>query len=135
MELDSRDAQRFLGIDRIRRDVRTLLEIPALLTVLEEQMATAREQLNDLSTKVDDLVADVRAAKEALEADRENLSPDGQTALDELSQKIEAFDAEVGDADSSDTPTPPEEPAPTEGGTGTGTDTGTTEGGFGTFGR
>lgn len=75
-------------------------------------MATAKEQLNVLSTKVDDLVADVRAAKEALEADRENLSTEGQQALDDLTAKVDAFDAEIGDADSSDTTAPTPEPAP-----------------------
>lgn len=145
MEIDSRDVQRFLGIDRIRRDVRNLLEIPALLTTLEEHMATAREQLNDLSAKVDDLVADVRAAKDALEADRENLSEEGQTALDELTAKVDAFDQEVGDADGSDAAAPAPAPAPDEqtapapdtdvpaGEDGTGT--GSADGGFGSFGR
>lgn len=74
------------------------------------QMATAAEQLNTLSGKVDDLVADVRAALEQLEADRENLSEAGQAALDTLVAKIDAFDAEIGDADGSDTPDP--EPVP-----------------------
>jgi len=102
VELDSQDVQRFLGIDRIRRDIKQLREIPALLERLEFMMATAREQLDNLSAKVDDLVSDVRAAREALEADRENLSEDGQAALDTLAAKVDAFDAEVGDADGSD---------------------------------
>ena len=39
-----------------------------------------------------------------LVAERDNLGAEGQAALDELTAKVEAFDAEVGDADGSDTP-------------------------------
>lgn len=67
-------------------------------------MATEAEQITALTTKVDDLVADVRAALAALEADRNNLGADGQAALDTLTAKVDAFDAEVGDADGSGTP-------------------------------
>lgn len=79
----------------------------ASTTRLEIAMATAREQLDQLSAKVDDLVADVRAALDALRAERENLTPDGQAAFDTLAAKVDAFDAEVGDADGSDNPQPP----------------------------
>jgi uncharacterized coiled-coil protein SlyX len=74
---------------------------------LEELMATEAEQITALDTKVTDLISDVRAALAALEADRDNLGPDGQAALDTLTAKIDAFDTEVGDADGSDTPPPP----------------------------
>ncbi len=77
---------------------------------LECLMATATEQLNELSTKVDDLIADVRAALEVINND-DDLSADAQAALDGLNAKIDAFDTEVGDADGSDTPV---EPEPTE---------------------
>lgn len=107
--LDSREVQRFLGIDLVLREVRALIDYAAdtgaSLYRMEREMATAREQLDNLSGKVDDLVNDVRAARAALEADRENLSEDGQAALDTLAAKIDAFDAEVGDADNSDAPT------------------------------
>lgn len=76
---------------------------------LEALMATAAEQLTALSAKVDDVIADVRAALDILRADRENLSASGQEALDALVAKVDAFDAEIGDADGSDTPTPAEE--------------------------
>lgn len=76
----------------------------ASTTRLETVMATATEQLTALSTKVDDLVSDVRAALDILRADRENLTTEAQTALDGLVAKVDAFDAEVGDADGSDTP-------------------------------
>jgi ABC-type transporter Mla subunit MlaD len=77
---------------------------------LEELMATAKEQLEDLSARFDDFTADVRAALATLTAERENLSADAQAALDTLSAKLAAADAEVGDADGSDTP--PVEPTP-----------------------
>lgn len=112
MDLDSTDVRKFLGIDRMARDIKALREIPSLLNRLEFMMATAKEQLDNLSVKVDDLVADVRAAREALEADRDNLSDEGQEALDTLSAKLDAFDAEVGDADGSDVPA--EEPVTEE---------------------
>jgi hypothetical protein len=71
---------------------------------LEVLMATEAEQIAALDAKVTDLIADVRAALAVLTADRDNLGPDGQAALDALTAKVDAFDAEVGDADGSDTP-------------------------------
>lgn len=81
-------------------------DLNRILTRLERNMATAAEQLNDLSTKFDDLVNDVRAALAALAAERENLTTTGQAALDTLTAKVDAFDTEVGDADGSDNPPP-----------------------------
>lgn len=71
-------------------------------------MASAKEQLDSLSTRFDDFTADVRAALATLTAERENLSADAQAALDTLNAKLEAADSEVGDADGSDVP--PAEP-------------------------
>lgn len=85
-----------------------LVELAASVQRMENTMANEAEQINTLSGKVDDLIADVRALVGILTADRENLGPDGQAALDALSAKVDAFDAEVGDADGSDTP--PAEP-------------------------
>ncbi|WBB94205.1 hypothetical protein [Verrucosispora sp. WMMC514] len=79
------------------------------ITRMEKHMATAAEQLEALHGKVDDVIADVRAALDILRADRENLTEAGQAALDSLNAKVEAFDVEIGDADNSDTP-PVEEP-------------------------
>lgn len=80
------------------------------LVRMEENMATEAEQLAALSDSVDDLIADVRAALAILVADQANFSPAGQAAFDTLTAKVAAFDAEVGDADGSDTPAP--EPTP-----------------------
>lgn len=75
---------------------------------LENLMATEAEQITALSAKVDDVINDVRAALAILTADKANFSVEGQAAFDALSAKVDAFDAEVGDADGSDTP--PEAP-------------------------
>jgi uncharacterized coiled-coil protein SlyX len=74
---------------------------------LEELMATEAEQITALSTKLDDVIADVRAALAILTAERDNLGTEGQAALDSLSAKLAAFDTEIGDADGSDTPPTP----------------------------
>jgi hypothetical protein len=84
-------------------------------------MATAAEQINALSTKVDglstltaDIHADFRAFRDAMTAERENLTAAGQAALDEANAKADVaataladLDVEVGDADGSDVPPPP----------------------------
>lgn len=74
---------------------------------METAMATEAEQITALHAKVDDVIADVRAALAILEADRDNLGVEGQAALDTLTAKVEAFDAEIGDADGSDVPPEP----------------------------
>lgn len=84
-----------------------LAGIPAQLTRLENAMATEREQIEAASSKLDDLIADVRAL---LESERDRLSPEGQVSLDNLTARIAAFDTEVGDADGSDAPAAGEDP-------------------------
>jgi len=89
----------------LRERVRAWLGLDTLhdhLHRLETLMATATEQLAALSTKVDDLIADVRAALAVINQD--DLSDTAQAELDRLSAKVAAFDTEVGDADGSDTP-------------------------------
>lgn len=102
----------FLGITAVRNQIRHLDgKVRTLTERLEDHMATETEQINALSGKLDDLITDVRAALAALTAERDNLGTDGQAALDTLVAKVDAFDAEVGDADGSDTPQPtPEQP-------------------------
>ena len=78
-----------------------LKPIRSELRRMGRHMATATEQLTALSTKVDDLIADVRAALAVINGDE--LSTEAQAALDSLNAKVEAFDAEVGDVDGSDT--------------------------------
>ena len=74
------------------------------LTTLEELMATATEQITALSAKVDDIKADFDALIAAMNAERENLTPAGQAALDAANAKLDTLDVAVGDADGSDTP-------------------------------
>lgn len=81
-------------------------KLDLVLEMLGEFMATAAEQLNALNVKLDDLIADVQAALATLNAERENLTTPGQAALDSITAKVAAFDAEIGDADGSDTPVP-----------------------------
>lgn len=97
--------QHLLGMDTLHP---ILSRLSYRTHVLEVLMATATEQLTALSTKVDDLISDVRAALATIDGDE--LSPEAQAALDALTAKVDAFDAEVGDADGSDTPAQPAEP-------------------------
>jgi hypothetical protein len=91
--------RRFLGTDLMPI---ALHRIANRIHHLEELVATATEQLTALSTKVDSLITDVRAALAVINDDQ--LSSQAQEALDGLSAKIAAFDTEVeGDAP---TPTP-----------------------------
>lgn len=103
----------------------TLAGIGWIAYRLERLMATAAEQINALTVKVDgitavttDIAADFAAFKSAIETERENLTPAGQAALDTANEKLDAarqrlndLDTEVGDADGSDTPA---EPTPVE---------------------
>jgi len=76
----------------------------AALNHLEITMATEADAINALTAKVDDLIADVRAALAVIAGPDNTLGVEGQAALDGLVAKVDAFDAEVGDADGSDTP-------------------------------
>lgn len=92
--------RRYLGITKLLETVACLQVVPLQLERLERKMATAKEQINELLAKVDDLAADVRASKGSLD-------PEAQEAFTALVDKVSALDDEVGDADGSDT-----EPAP-----------------------
>lgn len=77
---------------------------------LEAMMAKQNEALDAVTAKVADVANDTRALVEQLQAEKENLSPAGQEALDRLNSTVDALDAAVGDADRSDTPPAPVEP-------------------------
>jgi uncharacterized coiled-coil protein SlyX len=100
IDVNSAQLRRLLGLEQLG-------EITALLIRLENVMATAREDLEALSGKVDDLMADFQAFRDAAQADRQKFSPEAQEAFDTLSAKVDAFDTEVGDADGSDQPAQP----------------------------
>lgn len=76
-------------------------------------MDTEAEALNELAAKVDDLIADVRAALAAVVNDPDNkLGPDGQAAFDALAATIDAFDAEITPVVPEPVPVPEPEPTP-----------------------
>lgn len=81
--------------------VRTLELVIEMKALLEDHMSQETEAFAELEAKLDDLIADVRAL---LVQEAGNLSPAGQAAADALNAKLDAFDAEIGDADGSDTP-------------------------------
>ncbi len=59
------------------------------------------DQLNEIKSKLADVHADVLAK---LEQVRGEVSPEGQQAIDEITEALSSFDEEIGDADGSDTP-------------------------------
>jgi hypothetical protein len=102
------DAERLLGALDTLDDIFDMVEsLHARFNQLEANVATAAEQITALSAKVDDIAADFIALRDAMLAERENLTEAGQAALDAANAKLDALDAEVGDADGSDgEPTP-----------------------------
>ena len=103
-----------------------LTPVLARLDSLEALLSTAAEQINALTGRFDalnDVVVDVHADfvafRDAMLAERENLTAAGQAALDHAIERadaagaaLESLNTEVGDADGSDTP--PAAPAPEE---------------------
>jgi uncharacterized coiled-coil protein SlyX len=81
----------------------SLERIQLTLTRMEAVMASEVEQLNTIKSRIADVHNDVVAR---LDEVRSELSPEGQASLDEITDALRSFDAEVGDADGSDTPPP-----------------------------
>ena len=91
--------------------------LEALMATAAEQLALLNEKLTAQSTVITDIAADVQALLDAvtvLEAERENLTPAGQAALDQANASADAvttalqgLDVQVGDQDGSDTPPVP----------------------------
>ena len=95
-----------------------LTAVHARFDTLEASMATAAEQITALTGRFDalnDVVADIHADfvafRDAMTAERENLTAAGQAALDHANERadaagaaLESLNAEVGDADGSDNP-------------------------------
>lgn len=80
------------------------------ITNLEELMANATAQLNELKATFSDFSADVDAKLDQLLAAQGELQPDAQAVFDEIKAAVQAADAKVGDADGSDVP--PADPNP-----------------------
>lgn len=111
-------------IYRALREVLGITEVLTRLSRLETDMASAAEQITELGNKVEgvgavlaDVAADFAAFRQAMEAERENLTEAGQAALNEATAKAEVaaqrasdLDVAIGDADGSDLPTEPTDP-------------------------
>ena len=99
--------RRYLGITKLLEHITALQTVPLQLQRLERKMASAKQQIQELTAKMDDLAADVRAKNGTMDAET-------QEAFSVLAQKVSDLDAEVGDADGSDTveaePTEPVDP-------------------------
>lgn len=109
--------ERLDGVDAFLRDL-AQLEIATSLQELSN-MGKQSEEIGKLSDKFDNLSgvvttihSDFEALRAAMQADRENLSADGQAALDAanakadaLSRQLQDLDVEVGSAGNSDIPT------------------------------
>jgi len=124
------------GWDHLMADISKLLDLPVRLKKMEAVMAKAKDQLDALTAKVDDVANDVRALKDAADRAGEEFSPEVQQAFDQLVSRVDELDTTAGDADGSDTggqtPPPVDEPAGGPGAGGPvdapGTDEGTTDG-------
>lgn len=106
MGLSLSDAERFLDLEE------TITAIRVTQLQQGDLMVTQAEAINSIATRITDILADFRAFRDAMLAERENLSADGQAALDAANATITELDTEVGDADGSDTPPPPPPPPP-----------------------
>ena len=83
-----------------------LAEIAAQLIRMENKMATAAEQIQALDAKVTaqgvliaDIKADFDALLAAMNAERENLTPAGQAAIDTANANLDARAAQLADLD------------------------------------
>jgi hypothetical protein len=92
---------------QLARLERAQLRIERTLSRMETAMANELEQLNTIKSKLADVHTDVKAKLEQVRAE---VGPEGQAALDEISAALDSFDAEIGDADGSDTPAAPADP-------------------------
>jgi len=98
------------GWDHLMSDLGKLLDLPVRFKKLEAVMAKAKDQIEALHAKLDDVANDVRALKDAADRAGEEFSPEVQAAFDQLVSRADELDSTVGDADGSDTPTTGEPP-------------------------
>jgi hypothetical protein len=111
-------------LSRLTTWARDWAQAPTRIRLMEETVATTAAQVDQLTTKVDtlstvtgDVLADFRAFRDAMVADRENPTEAEQAAIDRANASIDnaaarlgELDVEVGDADGSDIPATPDEP-------------------------
>lgn len=73
---------------------------------LENNMATAKQQISELRAAFSDFARDVDAKLDALANAQGDLNAEAQAEFDALKQAVADADAKIGDADGSDTPPP-----------------------------
>jgi hypothetical protein len=83
--------------------------IHSLLKQMEKTMTQEVDALNEVKAKLVDLHEDVIAR---LNVAAGELSAEGKAEISSITDAITAFDAEIGDADGSDTPPQPVDGAP-----------------------
>jgi peptidoglycan hydrolase CwlO-like protein len=76
------------------------------LTRMEALMANQNEQLTALRDSLTDFFSDVTAKLDQLNTQQGQFTPEAQATFDEIKGLVAAKDAEIGDADGSDTPAP-----------------------------
>lgn len=74
-----------------------LTDLVTQVVTIKELVMTEADAINALTAKFDSFAEDVRALVAAAAVVRDQLGPDGQTALDSLTAKLDALDVEVGD--------------------------------------
>ncbi len=74
-----------------------------MLTRMEKTMADLKTRFDNLNSRIEDIKADVKALREALDR-ADQLSPEAEAALASLEANVGTLDTEVGDADGSDQP-------------------------------
>lgn len=115
---DSMDALRGLlagMVDALGRLAHTATETARAVRALprlEIAMASAAEQLTEILNAFRDFKGDVDAKLDQLLNAQGTLNPDAQAVYDEIKAAVAEADAQIGDADGSETPAPPVEPAP-----------------------
>lgn len=82
------------------------------LTTLEETVADQVTELTTLRAQVTELVEDLDARLDELEAAQGQFTPEAQTIFDGLKSDVDAIISRVGDADTDGNPTPPPPPPP-----------------------
>lgn len=117
-ELQDRLGSIDAALDHLARlEIVTSLKELNTMAKQSEEIGKLGDRFGSLASVVTDIHSDFEALRAVLEAERDNLSPDGQAALDAanakadaLAQQLQDLDVEVGDADGSDIPTGPTEP-------------------------
>lgn len=92
--------------------IRAGLEIlDVKLNRMERMMSAELDALNEIKAKLADLLDDVKARLDVVAGE---LSAEGKSEVESIKDSIDAFHAEIGDADGSDTPeAPPVDNTPT----------------------